>query len=416
LVQVSAGSLFAVARSAGGQVWSWGYNASGQLGIGNATTQSRAVPVKLNGNTPAEYLSDALDISAGSDHVVALRKRAGENFTTVWCWGQQSYGRLGNGLVAALAVTYPVQVQKDASEGGGYLQDIVQVAAGSQHTLALDKDGQVWAWGDNGYGALGDGGTTNRAYAKRVMLNAMTYLDNVVSIAAGGTSNIYGYGFSLALLADGSVVTWGYNASGQLGNGVNTTTAKYASASVTGPLNNQPPTGTLSISGAPCFAPATVTLSAAAADSDGAVARVDFYRDSQLVASDTVAPFQTQVSGIGEGAHTFRAVVVDDSGAIVNTNEIPVTVVLPTIGVAAQIGTVAENSAVPGSFRISRSAGEPTTNAINIRFTFSGTATPGEDYEAPEIATLIPSGAAYVDIPNPLTDPKRTAMRLRCSP
>jgi alpha-tubulin suppressor-like RCC1 family protein len=115
----------------------------------------------------------------------------------VWAWGANAYGQLGDGTTASRTV--PTQVPA--------LTDVTAVAAGSLHTLALKSDGSVWAWGHNGYGQLGDGSTTTRATPVMVV-----GLGDVIAIAAGKYH-------SAALRADGSVWTWGLNNEGQLGNG-----------------------------------------------------------------------------------------------------------------------------------------------------------------------------------------------------
>lgn len=154
-------------------------------------------------------------VAAGGYHSVALKQDG-----TVWAWGDNSRGQLGDGTV--LARNRPVAVRQ--------LDGISAIAAGEAHTLALGSDGTVWAWGANDNGQLGDGSAVDRGIAAPV-----SRLGGVVAIAAGG-------GSSLALMQDGTVMSWGNNRSGQLGAGAPTPAYQGppqvapASRSVPGPI------------------------------------------------------------------------------------------------------------------------------------------------------------------------------------
>ncbi len=126
-----------------GTVWAWGNNDAGQLGDGT-TTRARA-PARVKDSTdPSGYLIGVTALAAGRDHTVALK-----NDGTVWAWGGNYYGQLGDGTISSLT---PLQV---AGQSG-----VISIAAGFYHTVALKNDGTVWAWGDNKYGQLGDGTST----------------------------------------------------------------------------------------------------------------------------------------------------------------------------------------------------------------------------------------------------------------
>jgi len=115
----------------------------------------------------------------------------------VWTWGDNGYGQLGDGTTASRNA--PVRVNP--------LSDVFAVAGGGNHTLALTGDGRIWAWGDNSSGQLGDG-----TFLSRVRPAPVPHLKDAVAVAAG-------YSHSLALQKDGTVWAWGHNSSGQLGNG-----------------------------------------------------------------------------------------------------------------------------------------------------------------------------------------------------
>ena len=97
----------------------------------------------------------ATAIAAGNSHTVALKQDG-----TVWAWGNNGSGRLGDGSTTSSRT--PVQVAD--------LENVVAIAAGNSHTVALKQDGTVWAWGDNRDGRLGDGTTTNRSTPVKVIV------------------------------------------------------------------------------------------------------------------------------------------------------------------------------------------------------------------------------------------------------
>jgi len=116
---------------------------------------------------------------------------------TVWGWGDNGSGQLGDGTTT----------NRNAPSRMRFVSDVFAVAGGGNHTLALTGDGRVWAWGDNSSGQLGDGTFLLRSQPAPVL-----QLTGGVAVAAG-------YGHSLALKKDGTVWAWGDNSSGQLGNG-----------------------------------------------------------------------------------------------------------------------------------------------------------------------------------------------------
>ncbi len=191
---IAGGQYHSLAVDSAGSVWAWGYNADGELG--NGSTASAATPVRVTG-APA-----AAGITAGLLSSVELTRTG-----TVRAWGNNAYGQLGNGT--ATSSSTPVAVSS--------LSGVAQVGAGNYHVLALRSDGTVAAWGLNNAGQLGDGTVTSRSTPVTV-----AGLSGVTQIAAGGLPGYAGH--SVALKADGSVWTWGYGKSGQLGLGSLTST------------------------------------------------------------------------------------------------------------------------------------------------------------------------------------------------
>jgi hypothetical protein len=176
-----------------GTVWAWGDNGSGQLG--NGTTTDSAVPLQVAG------LTGVTVVSAGRNHTVALK---GDG-----TWGNNDSGQLGDGTTSGR--TAPVQA--------GGLTDVIAVAAGSGDTVALRSDGTVWTWGNNSSGQLGDGTTTNRSTPVQV------------SSLTGATGIAVGYDHTVALKSDGTVWAWGNNSNGQLGNGTTTNSSSPVQSS-----------------------------------------------------------------------------------------------------------------------------------------------------------------------------------------
>ena len=142
---------------AGGKVLCWGDDAEDQLG---ATGQERCpaglgVPARPCSFTPVEVhgLADVVEVAGGGAHTCA-RKSDG----TAWCWGSSSLGQLGDGVLKA---DRPVSRERAAPVAG--LHDVAQLALGERHSCARLTDGTVWCWGDDTDGQLGDGSGTSRS-------------------------------------------------------------------------------------------------------------------------------------------------------------------------------------------------------------------------------------------------------------
>ena len=193
---VDGGSNHSVALKGNGTVWTWGYNKFGQLGNnGTATTEE---PVQVLGKDAQGFLSDIQMIASGTNHILALN-----NDGTVWSWGYNNYGQLGDNT--QINKYTPVQVISE--DGEGYLQDIIYIGAGANFSVAVNKYGEVYSWGQNDYGQLGDGSKTARYTPVRAKAN----LTGIIQVACGARHTV-------ALKTDGSVYTWGDNTNGQLGD------------------------------------------------------------------------------------------------------------------------------------------------------------------------------------------------------
>jgi alpha-tubulin suppressor-like RCC1 family protein len=198
VISMAGGRRFSLALLQDGTVMSWGENANGQLGDGTRTERYSPTSVK--------NLTNVKGVAAGSEYGLALLTDG-----TVMAWGANFQGQLGNGTNARS--TIPVAVCAPAPEPcpGSRLSGVKAIAAGETHSLALLEDGSVVAWGNNADGELGDGSNNGSTVPVPV-----ADLGAVQAIAAGE-------GYSLALLAsDGTVMAWGKNKDGNLGNGTET--------------------------------------------------------------------------------------------------------------------------------------------------------------------------------------------------
>ncbi len=187
-----------------GAVWSWGSDRYAALGRGEASARvSRATPF-LPG--PVAYRGEAQAVATGWRHGLVLGKDG-----YVVAWGENKYGQIGVGNTVSVTRT-PMRVRN--------LRDVVALAAGSYHSVAVMGDGTVWTWGSNGHGELGDGSRTN-SFTPVCVRN----VTRVKATAAGD-------GFTAVLRKDGTVWTWGDNTYGQLGDG--TTDGKTVPVQVVG--------------------------------------------------------------------------------------------------------------------------------------------------------------------------------------
>lgn len=200
---ITTGTCQTLFAKTDGSIWATGVNDNGQLGDG--TVSQRSTPIKvIRGVTASSPLSDVKKIADGFQHTLAIK-----NDKTIWAWGKNDYGQLGNGTT--LANSSPAQV-KDSS-GVGYLSGIVGIDSDSFGSIAVKDDGTVWAWGWNDKGQLGQNTSDSNSHSIPAQVKDSTgngFLTNVRAVAMGGSS-------AYALKNDGTVWAWGENGSGQLG-------------------------------------------------------------------------------------------------------------------------------------------------------------------------------------------------------
>jgi alpha-tubulin suppressor-like RCC1 family protein len=200
VTSVRAGCVFSLALTSTGQVLAWGDNLDGQLGDGSTSNSDTPVRVRLPAGTTVTA------ISAGQDFGLARTSKG-----HVRAWGHGDGGRLGDGNISNSDTPVKVKLPTGAR--------VKALAAGGTHSLALTSDG-LFAWGFNGDGQLGDGTTTSSATPVRIFILVRgRSLGHVTSLFAGCSH-------SLVLFSGGALFAWGDNTSGQLGDGTSTSSDK----------------------------------------------------------------------------------------------------------------------------------------------------------------------------------------------
>ncbi len=205
------------ARKTDGTVWCWGHNEAGQLGDG--TLISRRVPAQIMG------LTNVTMIEGGRAHVCAVGSYQGT--AGVWCWGRGGTGGRGTRTVNpdlgrlgnndVVDQSAPVAVDLSAAASAG--QTVRSLAVGGYHSCIVMSDDKVWCWGQNNSGELGNGTTVDSKVPVEVTLTGVTIPGGVTiaEVTCSAGNNYYG-GSSCMRLSDGAVYCWGSGDGGQLGD------------------------------------------------------------------------------------------------------------------------------------------------------------------------------------------------------
>lgn len=141
-IDISTGGAHTIALRDGGTLWSWGRNNNGQLGIGSSGSTIYNTPQQVGTQT------NWSKISAGNSHCLAIK-----NDNTLWAWGRNNDGQVGVDSNASI-FTSPQQIGTD--------NDWLMISAGDEYSFAIKNNGTLWAWGNNTNGQLGDNSTEDR--------------------------------------------------------------------------------------------------------------------------------------------------------------------------------------------------------------------------------------------------------------
>ena len=215
IAQVSEGQNTTCAVSTTKYVYCWGHNNKGQLGSGTKTTSSVPVEVVKGAGPSATgtYLSTMTEVSTGTQ---SLGTCAVSTAKTVYCWGTNFSGQLGNGTTTTSII--PVEVLKGAgpSATGTHLTTVTEVSIGYHTVCALSTEKTVYCWGINNVGQLGNGTTTTSTTPVEVLKGAGpsatgTYLTTITEVTEGG------YDATCAVTTSGHAFCWGDNFGDKLG-------------------------------------------------------------------------------------------------------------------------------------------------------------------------------------------------------
>lgn len=221
ITSITGGNFCGYAIKSDGTAWSWGNNPTGNLGNGNTTDQ--ATPVQIVGVGGSGFLNGVTLIASnlyGGGYSGACAVR---NDGSAYCWGNNTFGQIGD--ASNIATSSPKQVR--GQFGAGNLSNVKSIAVSTYSACAVLNDGTVYAWGDNTEGQLGQNtGTGSNITPLQVKgIGGVGFLTGIVDVKA------YSFGF-VALKNDGTVYAWGNNESGQCGD--NTLTQRNAPVQVLG--------------------------------------------------------------------------------------------------------------------------------------------------------------------------------------
>ncbi len=224
VVAIRSGGRHTCASKSDGTLWCWGHNESGQLGDGTYT--STATPVQVAG------LSGVTLFDLGRFHTCAAGSYEGAS--GLWCWGHASYGSHSGGPNRSVSrlgnndfLDQPAPVSADLSAATAAGQTIRSLSAGQNNSCVAMSDNTVWCWGSNGSGELGNGNTTSTLVPVAANLTGFT-IPAGAAIAEVTCANGQDRDSSCLRLTNGAVYCWGDNSIGELGDGTTSTTSRNA--------------------------------------------------------------------------------------------------------------------------------------------------------------------------------------------
>ncbi len=219
ITAVGAGNSYSIALASDGTVYSWGANGQGQLGDNSTTSRIAPVAVYSDGVLSGKTITA---IATGGSHTLALASDG-----TVYAWGWNGDGQLGNNSTTDSSI--PVAVNTSGVLAG---KTITKIAAGSNHSIAIDSDGAVYTWGSNSDGQLGNNSTTDSSVPVAVNTSGVLSGKSLTAITGGSRH-------TLAVSTEGRIYCWGTNSSSQLGDSSSSGTLVPLTVDTTGVLSGK---------------------------------------------------------------------------------------------------------------------------------------------------------------------------------
>ncbi len=328
---ITAGAYHTCALLNTGAVKCWGYNVSSQ--IGDNTTTNKSIPTQVFGLT-----SGVTAITGGQYHTCALL-----NTGAVKCWGQNSYGQVGDNTSNNKSI--PTQVV-------GLTSGVTAISVGWEHSCALLSTGAAKCWGRGSFGQVGDGSYYNQIFTP-AQVTGLT--SGVTAISSGGLH-------TCALLNTGAVNCWGYNANSQIGD--NSTNNKSIPTQVVGLSSGVGPAPTTTTTTTTVAPTTTTTTTVAPTTTTVAPTTTTTAPTTTTVAPTTTTTTTTTV------APTTTTTVAPTTTTTTTTTVAPTTTTTTTVAPTATTTTVAPTTTVPapqasGSAHAVNSSGEVITSIIN---------------------------------------------------
>jgi alpha-tubulin suppressor-like RCC1 family protein len=465
VTNVGTGAAFSMALKDNGTVWAWGSNSSGQLGNGTTTQSllpvqvsnlssvtflavggAHALALKNDGNvsawgdgsygvlgdgtllvnrlTPVQVvnLPRAVSIAAGGRHSLAIA---------------QNQSPVGSTQTVSTTEDVLVSIVLSGSDSDGDSLTYSVLTQPSNGVLTGTTPNLTYTPNANFNGSdsftfkVNDGVADSNTATVSITVTAVNDAPIVVSApTASPAPALVGENISFAVLAtdvEGDTISydWNFNdgttasgsnpvhAYGTAGNytvvvtisdGNGGLTTETISVGITTPLpSNASPNVSLTApaNGSRYATPAAIAMTATATDTDGTIAKVEFYQGTTLLTTDTTAPYGYAWSNVGVGTYTLTAKAYDNKGLDAVSAPVTVTVV-PTVTLSVTDAWASEPSTDTGKFRISRTGA--TTTTLTVYYTLGGMAGNGTDYASLFGSATIPTGSTYVDVTITPTD------------